>query len=218
MEKKHQGGSIITYALIAIFLTGLLIAAMSQGAKKTASTSHLDEMMLYLQVDIKTIQEAISECVQTNSAAVDVNGDSAIDATDNPNAPFPLYGTGADTLANLSSGAAGTAIANIRCPGAPDGQRAIFSGNMGNKFKTLGDTATYTTTYFTDATEGVYMRITRATGEALWTEAISRLNGKYSTCAASVVTAAGTCVNGCFYYWFVRRSPGGGLAPEAGCP
>jgi len=218
MKNRHQRGSIITYVLIAIFLTGLLIAALSQGAKKTASTTHLDEMMLYLQVDVKTIQEALSECVQTNPAGVDVNSDGAVNATDNPNAPFPLYGTGADTLANLSSGGAGTAVANIRCPGAPDGQRAVFSGNMGNKFKLLGNTAAYTTTYVTDGTEGVYMRLTRATGEPLWTEAISRLNGKFSGCTAAAVTAAGACANGCFYYWFVRRSSSA-LATESGaCP
>lgn len=210
MKKQSQKGSVVTYALIAIFLTGLLVAAMSQGAKKSASTSHLDELMLFLQVDVKAIQEAMNECVQLYPGKVDLNDDT-VDDNNNPNIPFPLYG-------DLSSGAAGAAITSIKCPGAPTAQQLLFSGNLGNRFKALGDTATYTTTYFTDATEGVYMRITRATSEPLWTEAISRLNGKYSQCVASTVTAAGTCVNGCFYYWFVRRSPGGGLAPEAGCP
>ncbi|MBI3441860.1 MAG: hypothetical protein HY052_08715 [Proteobacteria bacterium] len=212
IQARRQAGSVVAYALIAIFLMGLLLAAMTQGVKQSANTSHLNEIMQYVQVDIKTIQGAIGECVQTYPGMVDADG-NGIDDHNNPNVPFPLY-------SDLSSGAAGEAIVSIKCPGAPTGQQVIFSGNMGSPLKLLGDTTTYSTTYFTDATEGSYIRITRAAKDALWTEAISRLDGKYSACSVSVVapTGAGTCANGCLYYWFVRRSPGGGLAPKAGCP
>jgi hypothetical protein len=202
MTKHRQRGNVLVYVLIAIFLTGLLIAAMSQGAKKSASSEQLSEMLQYLQLDIKTIQTAIDECVQSYPGATA--------GVTNPNTPFPLYN-------NLGNGGTGDAVAAIKCPGAPSSQQIIFNANMGNNFKALADTTTYTTQYFNDGTEGVYIRITRATPEILWTEAISRLNTKYSKCAAAAVTAAGTCVNGCLYYWILRL-PTSVLGPEAGCP
>lgn len=227
MGQKNQRGSVVTYILIALFLVGLLLAALSQGANKTADSSQLDEMMLYLQLDLKTIHTAANECIQTYSDAVDVDGDGTIDADDNPNPLFPLYGTGARaTLTSGTTGAetttdTGTAIANIGCPGSPNANTAVFSGDQKNIFKILGDTATYTTTYFNNggaaSTEGVYIRITRANADPLWTEAISRLNNKYSACSAAAVTAGGTCANGCFYYWILRRSTSV-LGGEVGCP
>lgn len=228
MTKRRQSGSIMVFIMAAIFLMGLLIAAMTQGSKKSASSVQLDTMMVYFQTDLKTIQGDVVECVRTYPDAVDVDASGTINATDNPNAPFPLYGTNAaDTLANLASGGVnteatsdagvaipGTAAANLRCPGAPDGQRVILGA--ASKFKVLGDSA-YSVRYFSNTTEGAYVRITRLAADDLWTEAISRLNGKFSTCAAAAVTAAGTCANGCFYYWVLRR-PTSTLGGEAGCP
>lgn len=202
MQNKNERGSVVAYALIAIFLLGLLVAALSQGASKSAETSHLDQMVLYLELDLKIIQGAVSECAQVYPDIVVGNN--------NPNPPFPLYN-------DLSNGAAGETLTSIMCPGAPSGQQLIFSGNTGSPFKLIGDTTTYTTRYFTDATEGVYIRITRATSDPLWTEAISRMNTKSSACSVAPVTAAGTCVNGCIYYWMLRRATSV-LGVEVGCP
>ena len=218
MSGSRQKGSVVIYILIAIFLTGLLIAAMTQGSKKSASSGQLDQMALFGLADIKTIQSAITECAQTYPSPTDVDGDGDKDATDNPNPPFPLYcANAACALATMTSGAAGVDITLAGCPGAGAGQKVVFNRNAGNNFKLLGDTATYTTKYFTDATEGTYIRITRATSDPLWTEAISRLDDKFSECSAAAVTAAGTCANGCFYYWIVRRATSV-LGGEAGCP
>lgn len=218
MRSSGQKGNIVVYILIALFLTGMLVAMMTQGAKKSATTQQLDEIMLYLQTDIKTIQQAFSECAQSYRTAVDVNNDGTINATDNPNPPFPLYcADGTCALTGMTSGGAGTAIANSGCPGAPDGQRVIFNANAGNNFKTLSDTATYTTQYFTDATEGSYIRISRASSDPVWSEAIARLNNKYSKCSAAAVTAAAPCDNGCFYLWTVRLATST-LGGEVGCP
>ncbi len=65
ISSMRQKGSIIIYILIAIFLTGLLVASMTQGAKKSASSEQVNEMMMYLQSDIRTIQANITECVVT---------------------------------------------------------------------------------------------------------------------------------------------------------
>lgn len=198
------------YALIALVLTGLLIAAMTEGAKKNASSIQLDEMMLFLQADLKTIHMAINECVQLYPKAVD--------GITNPNVPFPLYSNmaGGAFVNNTVNG-----IDNIQCPGAPAGQQTIFDRNAGNNFKLLGDTNMYTTIYMSDATEGVYVRVTRAKTDAVWTEALSRLNTKYSPCSAAAVPpgSGAPCENGCFYYWIMRPATStlGGETAQPAC-
>jgi hypothetical protein len=214
-ENQSQKGSIIIYIMIAIFLTGLLVATMTQGSKISASSGQLDAALLLLQSDIKTVQANISECVQTHPEAVDVNGNGTADATDDPNQPFPLYG-------DLSSGAAGDALMDIKCPGAPVAQQLIFTDAISASLKLLNDTSNYTATYFNDATEGVYLRITRAVPDTLWPEMLSRLENKYSKCAAVSVTAdpdplGADCSGGCFYYWILRRATSS-AAFEADCP
>lgn len=221
MTRRCERGSIVVYILIAIFLTGLLVAAMTQGAKKSANTQQLDEMMLYVQADIKAAQAAITECAQVYPEPVDIDGDGNANTTDNPNAPFPLYCADSSCVrADLTSGAGGKAITSIGCAGAPDGQRNIL-GTPG-ALKVLGDTAEFTTKYFTDTTEGVYIRITRVGTDPVWTEAISQLDKKYSKCVAAAVTSnpdptGFNCSAGCFYYWILRRSTSSGSF-EGGCP
>jgi hypothetical protein len=156
------------------------------------------------------VNSAITECVLTYSAATDIDGDGDTDAADNPNPPYPLYN-------DLSSAGAGETLADIKCPGAPASQQLLFNNQAGHTFKVLSDTATYTATYFNDGTEGVMILLTRASGDTLWTEAISRLNAKYSTCKAANVTAPGPCVDGCFYFW-VKRLSTSVTAVEGGCP
>ena len=211
MDKERQKGSIVVYALMTIFLVGLLIATLSQGSKKNPSAEQIDRMILFLQQDIEVFYTAVSECMQIYSDPVDVDGNGVINAADNPNAPFPLYcADSACALSGLTSdgvsGTTGIPVAEIGCPGAPDGQRVIFNRNVGNNFKLLGDTSTYTAKYFSDGTEGVYLRITRVDSDDLWEESISRLNRKYSACSAAATVGAAPCENGCFYYWIVRRA------------
>lgn len=222
-SRRSESGSIIIYILIAIFLTGLLVAAMTTGAKKSASSGQVMEAFQYLQSDIKTVQQSVNECMEVYSKPVDRNGDGTIDATDNPNPPFPMYCADSTcALSSLSSGTGGTPVANIGCPGAPDGQRVIFGKNVNNNFKLLGNTSAYTTTFFNTAAEGVFIRITPSAGSSVWSETLTRLDGAFSKCAASAVVAnpdplGFDCSSGCFYYWIVRN-PTSSASFEASCP
>ena len=208
--KNRQGGNVVTYILIAIFLSGLLVAALSQGSKKSANTTHLDQDANYLRSDLTVIHSAIDECVQVFTSPVDVDGNGTIDTTDNPNAPFPLYD-------DLSSGGVGVDFSVIKCPGAASTQQALFTGPTDNRLKILTDTSTYTATYVSDATEGVYIKIINNYSDALWKEIISRVNDKTSICSAAVVVDAGDCAGSCLYYWILRRSTSA-IGVEAGCP
>lgn len=225
-EKPRERGSVITYILLVMFLIGILTISMTEGPKKNVQTQQLDDLVLSLKSDISLIEASVNDCVLVYSAAIDRDADGDKDTTDNPNPPFPV-------VYNSTTGYAMTGpIAQTVCPGTPptplnhlaappadepSRKQLLIGGQSGRGFKVLGNTALYTTTYTTDTTEGIYVRVTRASAHALWTESISRLNSGYSTCKAAVVTAAGACVNGCFYYW-IKRLPTSVLGPEAGCP
>jgi hypothetical protein len=229
-----QRGSIIVYIMIAIFLTGVLVAAMTQGANKSASSTQINAMMLYLQDDIKTVQSGITECVTGYSSPVDVNGDGlscsstsdagcASAAVDNPNPPFPIYCANSTcALATMTSGGSGTTIPLMGCAGAPDGQRPVFPDRVYQNLKLLNDSSNYNATFINKGSEGVLLRITRAVADPLWSEAITRLDAKFSQCSAAAVTAnpdplGFNCSGGCFYYWVLRRSTSSSSF-EAGCP
>jgi len=235
----RQKGSILVYILIAIFLTGMLIASMTQGAKKSASSEQINEMMMYLQADLRSIQANITECVVSyqnnnfcppNAAETGLNCVNQFNGQDtgNPNPPFPVYTTNPS-----AAGTSGTPLASILCPRAPSAEQTIFTNNVSQSLKLLQDTSNYTVTYFNEnntnvpgsGIEGVYLRITRAAGitDPLWTEALTRLNTKYSACQVAVVTpgnadpAGYTCTNGCLYYWILRL-PTSSTSWKAGCP
>jgi hypothetical protein len=211
--KERQKGSIIIYILIAIFLTGLLVATMTQGSKKTAESTQLDNMMLFMQNDIQTMQNNVAECVQTYPSPINASGAPVSDAAFDPNEPFPLYcANSACALATMTNGSSGTALANAGCPGAPDNQRVIFTNAIGAGLKLLNDANNFNATFF-NAADGVYVRITRAFYDPLWMEAISRLPSKYAACSSIARTSnpdetGFNCTNGCFYYFILRKSGG----------
>jgi hypothetical protein len=194
---------------------------VTEGPKKSATTRQLDELGIMLDNDIRMIEAAVGDCILSYQSAVDIDGDGDKDTTDNPNAPFPVI------YDSTTGYAASGDIAKAICPGWPptpltppataSRRQLLVSPLAGRAFKVLGDTTRYTTLYNTDTTEGVYLRITRASANALWTEALARLDARMSECKMAIVTAPGVCVNGCLYYW-IRRLPGSVLGPEAGCP
>lgn len=210
-KKSRESGSIIVYIMIAIFLMGVLIFAATGGPKKNVQTQQLDEAGIIFDADIKTVENGIADCVLNHPHPTDVDGNGVINATDNANPPFPVYG-------DLSTGGTtGDAITDIKCPGA-SGHPVIFNDlDVGRSFRALKDTTLYTTTYVSDATEGVYISIVRSSANALWDETISRLNNKYSACKAATSTTELGCGNGCFFYW-IKRPATSTIAVEAGCP
>jgi hypothetical protein len=217
--RAAERGSVFFYILAAIFLLGVLVVTLTGGPQKSATTGQLDELSTLVHGDLKQIAAAINECVLSYPAAADLDGDGSKTATDNPNPPFPLYSATLPPAAPGSYGGTGAAFADITCPGAP-GLPKVFDPAKGRYLRVLGDASAYTVNYLTDTTEGVLIRVTSASANPLWTEAISRLNKKYSACSAAAVTAGGTCVNGCFYLWIMRRTDTtaiGTTGAEAAC-
>lgn len=220
----NQKGSILVYILIAIFLTGMLIASMTQGAKKSASSEQVNEMMMYLQADIRTIQANISECVvsyQNNcppgSTTSTCPSQYTAQDSGNYNVPFP-------TPSTLLATGSGTALASIICPRAPTAAQTIFTDSISQSLRLLQDTSNYTVTYYNNSTDGVYLRITRVPTDPLWTEVLNRLPSKYQSCSTAVENTSSdptgfncAAVGGCFYFFILH--PGSAGSPVFGaCP
>ncbi len=212
-----EKGSVVTYILIAIFLSGLLISMLTQGANKSADTTHLDKMALYLKSDISIIHSTISECFQIYNDPVDVNNDGTIDTDDNPNPTLPLYDPEEPVNDGVLYGVSGEDFHLMKCPGAPASQQVMFKSATDKRLKMLSNTTDYSTKYYTDGTEGVYLRMTSTEADLMWDEVISRVNSKISQCSAAIETDMGDCINGCLYYWILRH-PTSTIGSEVGCP
>ena len=233
MKRPHHAGSVITYVLIMIFLVGLLTMSVTEGPKRSPTSQKLDNLVISLQSDLDLIEAAINDCVLVHPGVIDIDGDGDTDTTDNPNAPFPIRYTTAAGY-DLGTSVFGN-ITDTICPSTPPApidtsvgppypaattQQLLFSGQGGRGFKLLGDTATYTTTYYSDTVDGVWIEIKPVsfTVDSLWIEAISRINARYSTCKAANVVDGGSCVAGCLYF-FIKRLPTSIVATEGGaCP
>lgn len=220
MYKRCEKGSVVTYILAAIFLSGLLVAVLSQGSKKSVDASHVEKEVSYLKADIESIHYSVSECLQVYPDRVDINGDGLKNTDDNPNHPFPLYAgddQNADPNDDFSHGSGGQDFREIRCPAAPATGNKIFSENLYNSIKLLSNSALYDTIYFNDPVEGVYIRVSTTNPDVIWKESISRINDMFSACAIEVITDAGDCAGQCLYYWMSRPATSV-LGDEADCP
>lgn len=230
--RGNDSGGVFFYILGAILLLGVLIMTLTGGPQKSATTGQLDALANDLYGDVNGLASAVNDCVLNYSAAADLNGDGQICSenvlpgacnglpVDNPNPPFPLYeinnvknqASATGVTLNFQDGVAGAN--NLVCPGA-NGTPAIFTSRTIGGLRVLTDATTYDVHYRNDAAEGVLFRITPHAGGAmdgnpLWTEAISRVNDRFSTCKAANVTDAVTdgaaCAKGCLYMWILRRA------------
>jgi len=203
-SRTREKGSVVAYLLMAVALIAALTAALTKGSHESAVTIQVQQHVKFLETDLQTIRSAINECILVYSDPVDINGDNLINTTDNPNAPFPLYG-------DLSSGGLGVPLSEIKCPG---NQQAIFNNKAGKFFSLIGS-SDYTIDYNNNGTEGIQIIILRNSASPVWDEAMSQVNAKLSTCSAEIETGAG-CTNGCFEFWIKR--PATSSSSEAGCP
>ncbi len=205
MAGARQKGSIIIYILIAIFLTGLLVEMMTQGATKSASSSQINAMVMELQKDIQTIHNKVAECPVIYPTQL-------TGTPSNPNQPWPMYCANSScVLTAMTSGGTGTTLSLVGCPGAPTGQQLVFPNTVTDNLKLLDDSSNYNVTYISNSTDGIMLRVTRVGSDPLWSEAISRLSAKFAPCASKVVMAnpdplGYDCSGGCFYYWILRKS------------
>ena len=194
-----EQGSAVAYLLITVFIVGLLTAVALSGSSGNKQTQKIIETRQTLDGELTTILSVISECIINYPTAVDVNGDTVIDAADNPNAPYPIY-------SDDSTGGTGDNLFDIKCPGSG---LTMFSTAKGHFFPMLGDTSLFTVTYLNNAAEGVQIKFDRLEPSNTWSEAMKRMENNLAVCLAEHDEISGDCTDGtgtCLLYWTKRNS------------
>lgn len=198
---KSERGSVLFYIFLAIGLLGALTYSFVKDSRQntTSQISYKSAEELYVQANV--IRAAIMECaIEYPSGGGDLDADGDIDATDNPNNPYPVNPSNAN---NPHGVAANNNVRNLSCTGAPAGRANIFQG-ANNKGRLLPppppDFGEWT--YINDA-NGVRIQITgNATAGA--TDALTRLMTRFVSCQADL--NYGACGARCFTAWIQRTA------------
>ncbi len=196
VDLKNQKGSAVAYLLLALFLSGVLMATMMEETSVATTNIKLQDVKNKLASDLATISAGINECILLYPDAVDVDGDGDIDSEDNPNPPYPIYN-------DDSTGVSGDVIADIKCPGSGE---TIFTPAKGRFFKLLGDTTKYTTTYYNAPGQNVEVSIDYTIDSSVWDEALAQIDASYPAEMISVDTATGTCATGSCLAYVLKAS------------
>lgn len=218
-ERKlaHENrGNVLFYILIAIALMGALTYSFAKDSRTNLTTQmgHKASEELYIQASL--IRAAILECsIQYPQGGGDMDNNGVVDASDNPNNPYPINPSsalilrapaGCTTTSNATgcvSAAANDQARNMVCVGAPIGQANIFQGaNNKGRFLPPPPSGFGEWEYLND-TNGVRIRIT-AGASAIGSDALARLQAKFANCQADV--NYGACGTGCMTIWVQRTA------------
>ncbi len=86
-----ERGSVLIYILIAIALLAALTYSFAKDTSSNINTQLANKTSQELYVQVNLIRSAILECTLAYpSGGGDIDASGVIDATDNPNSPYPL--------------------------------------------------------------------------------------------------------------------------------
>lgn len=196
-----ERGSVLFYIFIAIGLLGALTYAFVKDSREGTSSQMSFRVAEDVYVQVNTIRASIVECtVEYPGGGGDIDGDGDIDATDNPNSPYPVNPSHPD---NPHGVAADDKVKNLSCTGAPAGKANIFQGaqNRG-RFLPPPPTGFGDWEYINDA-DGVRIRII-TTSDAAALAALPRVMSRFATCQADL--DYDSCGAGCFTAWLQRTA------------
>lgn len=200
-RRRAECGSILFYIFIAVGLLAALTYTFTQSSRDNTTVQSGYRSAEELYVQINTIRSAISECtVEYPAGGGDIDSDGDIDATDNPNNPYPVVPTHAD---NPHGVAADDTVRNVTCTGAPTADANIFQG-AGNKGRLLPPPpGGFDEWVYVNDTDGVRLEIT-GENSAATKAALSRLMNKFATCQADL--DYNSCGANCFTVWVKRNT------------
>jgi len=195
---RSERGNVLFYIFMAVgLLSALTFAFVGDSRDDTmAQNAHRITETLFMQV--QTIKSAVLECtLEYPAGGGDLDGDTDIDAVDNPNRPYPLSPT---SVNNPGGAAADDNARNMKCPGS---SAVIFSGaGTTGKFLPPARNGMGEWKYYNDA-NGVYIQVIGGSDGGT-VSALSRLAGKFDTCEADI--NYGACGTNCFTGWLVRTT------------
>ena len=237
MQKRSQSGSALIYILIAIALLAVLTSSLMEPASQQNQSQNAGNLVSDMQSQISLISNAIDECTLTYP-----NQDSELTTTQQKNAPYPInpkdpYFTSQSAVPTVATT---QDASGIRCPGNPGGTGAtnqnhalIFGGSSG-KFLPPPPNQMTAWQYYNGA-DGVFIYTSSNRTDAFISNALTKLDAKYSPCQADVIDASSANVNmstdtvpgdssvkrcpsgsKCFRYWLIQKST---MVPAvSGCP
>lgn len=184
-RRGREKGSVLFYIFLAVGLLAALTFSFVNSSTENTTTQNAYRAAEELYGQSTLIRAAILECtIQYPGGGGDIDGDTDIDADDNPNSPYPVE----PTMVDNPHGVAGDdTVANLTCTGAPTGEEVMFGANTLGKSRFLpppvsgfGDWV-----YHNDAT-GVYITVTASGSSAATLNALSRIESKFAACEADV--------------------------------
>lgn len=125
-----QSGSIIFYIFMAIGLLMAMTLSLMNSSPDQARAERARQIVNILEEQGTYIKAAIMECVLTYpDGGGDLNGDGAIDTSDNVQAPYPLFPFDNNNPATPTVSSGYRYIDELQCPGAPATDSFIFDDN-----------------------------------------------------------------------------------------
>lgn len=198
---RAEKGSVLFYIFLAMGLLAALTFSFTRNNRENITTQNAHRISEELFSQINVIRSAVVECtLEYPEGGGDLDGSGVIDATDNPNNPYPVNPSDPN---NPHGVAANDQARNLSCTGAPASEANIFQG-ANNKGRLLPPIPTDFSewTYINDA-NGVRLQTT-APNDAAGIGALTRLMSKFSTCQADL--NYGGCGARCFTAWVKRNA------------
>jgi len=200
---SRQSGSVIFYIFLAVGLLGYLTFSLTKNSRTNTVAQSAFRMTEDLTIQANAIKVAVLECVgDYPGGGGDLDGNGSIEAADNDNPPYPL----SPSDPNNPSGGAGAGnndVRDLECPGAPDGQRAIYDGvGTTGRFLAPPKNGFGEWEYFNDA-DGVRLKLVGGE-DASTIQALNAIDAKHATCQVDV--DYGSCGSGCLTMWLIRAA------------
>src|SRR5690606_1005496 len=124
--RAREAGNVLFYIFLAIGLLGALTFAFTRDSRENTTTQSAFRAAEELYAQVNLVRSAIVECaVEYPQGGGDLDASGVIDATDNPNNPYPVVPNHPN---NPHGVALDTYVRSLSCTGAPAGQGNIFQG------------------------------------------------------------------------------------------
>lgn len=211
--KRNNSGNVLFYVFMAMGLIAALTYAFLKDSRENFSAQNAVNVSETLYAQVNMIRSAVQQCIMEypeggegasgGFSYADLNHDGVINATDNPNLPYPINPSSAlNPFARAAlAAAADDSVKYLTCVGAPATNARLFQGtsNQG-RFLPPPPNGFTEWTYFNDA-NGVYIQ-TVAPNNSGAIDALGRLRNKFNTCQAEINFAS--CGTRCFTAWLLR--------------
>lgn len=193
-KNRLEKGNVLFYVFIAVALLGALTFAFTKDSRESYSAQRAVQIAEDLFVQANMIRSAAVECtIEYPAGGGDLDLSGVIDATDNPNNPFPINPSSVNTP-NAPAGLAAAGNDNVRnltCVGAPAARANMFQGSKNQGRFLPPPPSGFAEWVYVNNNAGVRITIT-GPNSAMAIDALTRLKNKFDDCQAALDTGTRT--------------------------